>query len=645
MDTAVTTRDVDVPLVDLRVSNRNARRGDSKLEDLAASILAQGLLQSPVVIDTGDGYEIVAGARRFGALQLLRKRGELPAELSVIKCRVIDAARADGASLAENVVRQAMHPADEFEAFKRLADNGDTPEEIGQAFGVTPLVVQRRMKLASVSPKLFELFRADKMSLDQIMALASSDDHAAQEAAWGTKRPNYERQPHNLRQLLLKTEISVQRDPAAKLVGVKALEQAGVVVRRDLFSDSGEGFATDRQLIDQLALDKLELTAEQVRTGEGWSWVEARIEFDWQVRNTFKVIEPEPDAARLTKADAKKLEELRSKSAELARQINDLESDPGNDEAKAEEEYERLDTDLDNVQTEINELEAKCEAFTAEQLAGAGAIVTIGHNGKPEIIRGLVRPGDKAPGVSGGASKKAKKKGEFSEKVVERITAHRTAILQGVLLKNHVVALVVIVHRLLCQLLSKRGRWFDATTSASMIDFHGPIDLTQHADELKDDGHYDAQQCAIAAIQQKLPKKPNDLFDWLLDQTSATLLQLLAYAVSQSVETTESKLHRGDKVAVPPLIAALGIDFSKYWAPTRAAFLDHVPRATIEKVVQEACGAEGVAQLKGLKKEATAATAERLLAGKGWLPSLLRAPSAKPKKKPAKKAAKKRGAK
>lgn len=578
MDTAVTTRDVDVPLVDLRVSKRNARRGDSKLDDLAASILAQGLLQSPVVIDTGDGYEIVAGARRFGALQLLRKRGELPAALTVIKCRVIDAARADGASLAENVVRQAMNPADEYEAFKRLADNGDTVEEIAQAFGVTPLVVQRRMKLASVSPKLFELFRDGKMSLDQIMALAISDDHAAQEAAWGAKRPDYERHPHNLRARLLKTEISVQHDPAARYVGADALEQAGVTIRRDLFSDSGEGFATDRALIDQLALDKLEVKAEKVRS-EGWSWVEARIEFDWQERNTFR------------------------------------------------------------------QVHAQRGKFTAEQLASAGAVVMIGHDGKAETIRGLVKPGAKAAG-SAGAKKKAKSKGEYSEALLRRITAHRTAILQGALLKNQVVALVVIVHRLLSQMLSRASNEYGgerSSTSASMIQFHAPTGLLQFADELGDDAVYKAQLRAIAEIQKKLPA-PKDLFDWLLDQPSAALLQLLAYAVSQSLDTSTNWMHRDDKVVVQPLVDALGVDFAAYWTPSRAAFLDHVPRATIEKVVAEACGAEGVAQLKGLKKDATAATAERLLSDKRWLPPVLRA-SAPAKKKPVKKVAKKRGAK
>jgi ParB family chromosome partitioning protein len=180
-----------------------------------------------------------------------------------------------------------------------------------------------------------------------------------------------------------------------------------------------------------------------------------------------------------------------------------------------------------------------------------------------------------------------------------------------------------------------------------MIEFHAPTGLLQFADELADDAAYKVQLRAIAEVQKKIPK-PKDLFDWLLDQPSATLLQLLAFAVSQSIDTTTNWMHRDDKLVVQPLVDALGVDFANAWTPTRAAFLDHVPRATIEKVVGEACGAEGVAQLKGLKKDATAATAERLLAGKRWLPPVLRASAAakkKPAKKAAKKAAKKRGAK
>ena len=107
-------------------------------------------------------------------------------------------------------------------------------EDVAVCFGITPLTVQRRLKLAKVSPVLFELFRQDKINLDQLMALAITDDHAAQERVWNST-PSYNRNPSGLRRLLLGREIDAATDPLAKFVAIPAYEAAGGVVVRDLF--------------------------------------------------------------------------------------------------------------------------------------------------------------------------------------------------------------------------------------------------------------------------------------------------------------------------------------------------------------------------------------------------------------------------
>jgi ParB family transcriptional regulator, chromosome partitioning protein len=84
----------------------------------------------------------------------------------------------------ENVQREAMHPADQFEAFAALVVEGRPVENIAVDFGVTPLVVERRMRLGNVSPRLLADYRADTVTLDQLMALALADDHESQEAAF-----------------------------------------------------------------------------------------------------------------------------------------------------------------------------------------------------------------------------------------------------------------------------------------------------------------------------------------------------------------------------------------------------------------------------------------------------------------------------
>ena len=78
-----------------------------------------------------------------------------------------------------------MHPADQFEAFKRLAEErGLGAEEIAARFGVTPHVVRQRLRLGAVSPKLMEIYRNGDLALDQLMAFAITEDHARQEAAF-----------------------------------------------------------------------------------------------------------------------------------------------------------------------------------------------------------------------------------------------------------------------------------------------------------------------------------------------------------------------------------------------------------------------------------------------------------------------------
>ncbi len=56
-------------------------------------------------------------------------------------------------SLAENTVRLAMHPADQFEAFAALIDQGESAADVAQRFGVEESLVLKRMKLARVAPR------------------------------------------------------------------------------------------------------------------------------------------------------------------------------------------------------------------------------------------------------------------------------------------------------------------------------------------------------------------------------------------------------------------------------------------------------------------------------------------------------------
>lgn len=266
-----------VPLSQLlpRRSKRNARTTPRlSIPELAASICRVGLLQNLVVILAADGeqYEVVAGDRRLTALKLLAKKKRIAADYEV-PCLLVPDASARTVSLAENLLREQMHPADQFEAFAALVKEGRPIEDIAADFGVSPLVVQRRLKLADVSPRLMTDYRAGGVTLEQLMALTVTDDHAAQEAAF-YGAPEWQRGASALRERLTEREISASH-PLVRFVGLDAYTAAGGGTRRDLFAEDDSGtYLTDAALLETVVRGKLDTLAEDVRA-EGWAWVEA----------------------------------------------------------------------------------------------------------------------------------------------------------------------------------------------------------------------------------------------------------------------------------------------------------------------------------------------------------------------------------
>ncbi|OHD03216.1 MAG: hypothetical protein A2885_05720 [Sphingopyxis sp. RIFCSPHIGHO2_01_FULL_65_24] len=171
----------DIPLDRLELSQSNVRRikAGVSIEALAADIARRGLLHGlnvrPILDETGEEtgrYEIPAGGRRYRALALLVKR-KLLAKDAPIPC-VVRAANddilAEDDSYAENAMREALHPLDQFRAMQAMVDKGDDVEAIAAHHFVTPAVVRQRLKLAGVSPKLHDAYADDEISLEQLMA-------------------------------------------------------------------------------------------------------------------------------------------------------------------------------------------------------------------------------------------------------------------------------------------------------------------------------------------------------------------------------------------------------------------------------------------------------------------------------------------
>ncbi len=617
-----------IPLSRLRPSSRNVRKsGGASIPELAASIARVGLLQNLTVVLSPDGehYEVVAGRRRLAALKLLAKRRKLAKDHDV-PCLLVPDAAARTVSLTENVQREAMHPADQFEAFAGLVAEGRSIEDVAADFGVTPLVVQRRLKLANVSPRLLADYRADAVSLDQLMALAITDDHAAQEAAFYDS-PQWQRSPDALRDHLTQEEIDAGRDPVARFVGLDAYVHAGGAVRRDLFADEQNGtFIADAALLDALARDKLAPVAEQVRS-EGWGWVDVAPRATYGDLHQFQRMRAsrrEPG-----KAEAKRIAKLEAEQAKLQERLDDEDEAIGDDEAQA------LQDAMDAIGNDLDAIERTLLIYPVGVVPKAGAVVSLDSAGAVVVHRGLLREDDAKALRAQQRDAEAKDAGDvsnageqpeaeppaltISEKLVRRLSAHRTAALQAEVARHPHVALVAVVHRLALRVVLD-----DYEGSPLNIRAEPQDRLEQHAPDVAEAPAAAGMRQVREAWTERLPKDSEALFAELLAMPQPELLSLLAVCVGFTVGAIAS---RESERPAALLARAVGLDMGQWWTPTAAGYFEHVSKAKALEAVQVFAPAE-VNRLAKLKKAQIAAEAERLAVGSGWLPAMFQAPEA-----------------
>jgi len=238
----------DIPFNRLALSQSNVRRVKAgvSIEQLAESIAQRTLLQSLSVraVVGADGqdtgmFEVPAGGRRYRALELLVKQKRM-AKTQPVPCVVREGGIAEDDSLAENDERIGLHPLDQFRAFRSLRDGGMSEEEIAARHFVTAAIVKQRLRLASVSPKLLEVYADDGMTLEQLMAFSVTADQARQEQVWeNVTRSNYD-EPYQIRRMLTENTVRVA-DRRAQFIGLDTYEQAGGTVMRDLFEHDDGG--------------------------------------------------------------------------------------------------------------------------------------------------------------------------------------------------------------------------------------------------------------------------------------------------------------------------------------------------------------------------------------------------------------------
>jgi len=623
--------EITVPLNRLKASPRNARKtphAAATIEAFAASIRAKGVLQPPVVEIERDGegeptgnYLVTIGEGRRQGLRLLARRKAIK-RTHPVRC-IVDAENdAHEISLDENMTREAMHPADQFEAFQRLArEKSYSAEEIGARFGVSAQIVRQRLRLGAAAAELMAAYREGTLALDQLMAFCVSDDADRQRQVLeqiGPHTPAYA-----IRRAMTEAKVRVD-DRRARFVGVEAYEAAGGGVLRDLFTEDGGGWLEDVVLLDRLVSEKLTGLADDAREREGWKWAEVSMDY--------------PDVAAFGRVYPVGVERSEAEAAEIT---------------ALSEEYDRLVSETDSaemlppeVDARLEEIDRALQAFgpdfdyTAEVKARAGVMVTLGHGGLARFERGLVRAEDvvadppspfeedaasedgDAAEDGGAASPEADEAASaLSDRLVIDLTAHKTMGLRDAVQADVGAALATVVHALALQVFYPGyGVWtpLQLRLTATGLERLAPGVGDSPA------GRRVTDRCE--AWGARLPERPEDLWGVVVGFAPSDQLDLMACCVGVGLYAVRDPHDRrpGAWAQAETLAAAVGLDMVATWSATAASYFARVSKARVLEAVTEAVNPEEAGRIAGFRKGDMAEAAERLVEGKGWLPAVLR---------------------
>ncbi|MCP5231158.1 MAG: DNA-binding protein, partial [Zoogloeaceae bacterium] len=386
---------------------------------------------------------------------------------------------------------------------------------------------------------------------------------------------------------------------------------------------------------------------------EGWKWIEIGVTFPSGHDHGLR---------ELVGATVDLTEEERATREALRDEYDRLEAEY----AEADELPDEVDQRLGEIEEALEAFDRRPMSYSPEQMARAGAFVSIDSDGTLLVERGYVRPGDEATvepeggdgaddagtategdqpaGVQravitvGGSPTEADEEEDevetirpLPDRLVSELTAHRTLALRDAVASSPHVAMTALLHRLVTDTFlphSTRG-----CIEAQVREVHFPA----QAEDLRDS----ASARAVAERHERwgdhIPADDAALWDWLADLDDGSRMELLAHCVSFGVNALyekpnpyggmgvsqhglEVRLAQADRLA-----RATGLDMVAVgWRPTVANYLGRVTKPRILEAVREGAGERAAELIDHLKKGDMAKEAERLLAETGWLPEPLR---------------------
>ena len=634
----------DIPLCRLALAPENVRKtapDEAAESQLRASIAEHDLLENLVVrpdepdADGVERFAVVAGGRRLAALKALAENGTLHADHAV-PCKIATNGNTGELSLAENVVRIAMHPADQVVAFAGLAASGVTVAAIAARFGVSERTVEQRLRLGNAAPELLDAYRAEQMDLETLMAFTVTTDHDRQRAVWErVSGQGYRPSAWQVKRMLTEERVPAGA-PTARFVGVAAYEAAGGPVLRDLFADEHEHgvWLEDPKLLDELAMTKLKAATDELSTR--WKWAEAVLEVDWSATARYGRIHPEPGEP--TDAETVEIERLRTRHDELA----SLDEHAWTEELA--EEAEAIDTGLDAIEADV---EGRAR-FRTEDFAMAGCIATIGRDGTLQVIQGLVRPEDMpkevgtkvnghdaAPGDDGAAETsrvegpaittpiasptdpraKAREEAGVGIGLADDLRAIRTALVKAHLANDFDAAFDLVVFQMVRSVFA---RGYTASWHALDIAFNQTPDRPNMRTNDDDFAAWSPGEAMLADWSHLS-------FEWMEGDDDAACFaalralpradkeKLFAAAVARTVKGQLAFEHDA-RPELEATVARLDIDFAKHVRPTAAMLWSRIKKSRILDIARETLGAAWASTRSKYKKADLAKSMEEAFA-------------------------------
>jgi ParB family chromosome partitioning protein len=201
---------------------------EESIEELAASIGERGVLQPILLRPNGDGFEIIAGERRWRAAQRARLHS-IPAIV-----RDIDDAATAEIALIENIQREDLSAIEEAEGYRQLIEqHGHSAEDIGRLVHKSRSHVANLLRLLDLPESVRDMVMTGQLSMGHARALISAPD------------------PEALAQEVVSRDLSVRDAEKLARLGKPSRERPGKIEYKSASADID---ALQRQLGDMLGL-------------------------------------------------------------------------------------------------------------------------------------------------------------------------------------------------------------------------------------------------------------------------------------------------------------------------------------------------------------------------------------------------------